>query len=161
MIFDKSKVYTALNAEELLRGDKVYASDTIRGLIEKVRRNETPTRIIRIENDAWEQRFRCDLYDYSLVYLVERAPAKSYVPWTNKTCPLECGDIITKCEKTGREYKYAILEIETMSIDDKNNGYCDLVYFGANALSYELLLSGGYTFNGKPCGEEVTPNAEV
>jgi hypothetical protein len=30
MIFDKSKVYTSLNAEELQKGDTVYVADTLK-----------------------------------------------------------------------------------------------------------------------------------
>ena len=162
MKFDKSRVYSALNADELHAGDTVILADNIAALRRCVEGDKRSEKLREIVSEDWPGRFfSYDDCHYYWAYLVERAPEVKYVPWDRTNCPLKCGDIINKCEENGRVYKYSIIEIEQMSIDDENNGYCDLVYFGANALSYEMLLSGGYTFNGKPCGQEVTPDAEV
>ena len=77
MEFDKSRVYTALNTDELKPGDKVLTSNNIASLKEAVRLDVEPSVIETIWEEMYDKRFRCKsedtIYDAELAYLVERA----------------------------------------------------------------------------------------
>ena len=78
MEFDKSRVYTALNADELRAGDKVIVADTIQGLVYKVKANEGIIEIDHIEDMGEVKRFSVKnkhetvTTEWHLAYLVER-----------------------------------------------------------------------------------------
>lgn len=73
MEFDKSRVYTALNADELHEGDKVIVADNLADLKEFVRKNDVHE-IEDILSDCVNERFGvCGMANYALAYLVERA----------------------------------------------------------------------------------------
>lgn len=86
MIFDKSKVYTALNAEELSKGDLIIGADTLAQLKEKVeiRNYKDLLSILEIrDNDKWS-RFDTQENYYSLAYLVCPARnAEAFKAWYN------------------------------------------------------------------------------
>lgn len=79
MEFDKSKVYTALNADEVKNGSMGYFADTINGLrdmVEQESRLQYGAVRIRGDYELYRFHFKCndedrDLYDYNLFYLVE------------------------------------------------------------------------------------------
>lgn len=72
MEFDKSRVYTALNADELKVGDLVIVANSIGLLRRDVHDNEEPYPLEKIESEYNSQRFVCQRYYFSLAYLVER-----------------------------------------------------------------------------------------
>lgn len=105
MEFDKSRVYTALNADELKVGAKVVCANSIKALKQKVAENAT-TEIKEIKEDCYENRFSAylddELFNYALAYLVEEPqPLK----WTD----LKVGDVIRK--KVADGYKTAMIVI--------------------------------------------------
>lgn len=73
MIFDKSKVYTALNADELSVGDIVYLADNIATLRRGVEIGDIRN-VSRLQNIFCEEEiFRFEdenQIDYSLAYLI-------------------------------------------------------------------------------------------
>ena len=75
MKFDVSKVYTAVNADELKTGDEVILADTISDLNEQVV-NANGSRIIqhidKIQSQEEIFRFVARDIEYALAYLVER-----------------------------------------------------------------------------------------
>ncbi|WP_443741424.1 hypothetical protein [Treponema berlinense] len=81
MTFDKSKVYTALNADELKVGDKVFVADNIAELRRIVEKSSTKDarKIVHIRKDNEPYRFCVKSIDaelcfgFNLAYLVERA----------------------------------------------------------------------------------------
>lgn len=78
MIFDKSKVYTAVNASELSKGDIVYLADTMSKLKYLVRLDDKNylTTIDRIFNEEEKNRFfNKDCLIYNLAYLI--CPARN------------------------------------------------------------------------------------
>lgn len=87
MEFDKSKVYTAANADELKIGSKVIVDNTFKGLKECVESNYEAVTLQDIRDDDEPYRFSVDSAVYALAYLVEE-PAK--LNWTD----LKIGDII-------------------------------------------------------------------
>ena len=85
MKFDKSRVYTAVNADELAIGSKVILGDTLSELKEAVEVEKEEAiqtlAIIRGENEVL--RFTGDKYHsgYTLVYLIEPPAEKKYKPF--------------------------------------------------------------------------------
>lgn len=92
MDFDKSRVYTALNADEVKVGSKVVCANTIKDLKRKVAENEI-TEIKGIKDDCYENRFSAwfddDLLGYALAYLISE-PDEKKLKWTD----LKIGDVI-------------------------------------------------------------------
>lgn len=77
MKFDKTKVFTSLNADELHEGDKVIVANNLADLKEFVRQNDVHE-IEDILSDCVNERFGvCGMANYSLAYLVERAEPKT------------------------------------------------------------------------------------
>lgn len=98
MEFDKSKVYSVLNAEELHKGDRVIVADTFQDLKYKVKSNAPAYVIEHIANEDTELRFEVRInpgeriISYGWAYLVNAAaPLK----WTD----LKLGDRIRKGNK--------------------------------------------------------------
>ena len=91
MEFDKSRVYTALNADELKQGDKVITARCMADLKTWVEADAEPNIIELIQDETNTDRFTCKCYgsnktyDSPLAYLVERA----------ENC--------TNCEEAGKE----------------------------------------------------------
>lgn len=74
MIFDKSRVYTALNADELKAGDKVIVADTLSYLHRKVADGSDIEVLKAIRDDNCTARFGVEGGCFDLLaYLVERA----------------------------------------------------------------------------------------
>jgi len=90
MEFDKSKVYTTLNAEELQVGSKVIVADNLLELKEDVLKHRLPKIIKNVESEDSEHRFLCnDSFHYALAYLIE-PPEEKVLKWTD----LKIGDVI-------------------------------------------------------------------
>lgn len=72
MKFDKTKMYTVLNAEELKVGSKVIVADNLTRLKEDISNPRLLKIIEKVELEDWEHRFLCDdNFHYALAYLVE------------------------------------------------------------------------------------------
>jgi hypothetical protein len=96
MEFDKSRVYTALNADELKVGSKVIFADALEELKVNVKcnRNNYILKYIQPENSS--ARFYDGVYAWHLAYLVEE-PEEKKLKWTD----LKIGDVLrNKNEKT-------------------------------------------------------------
>lgn len=96
MEFDKSRVYTALNADELEVGSKVIVADNITSLKELVACGD----VCILQNIATaNSTFRFIAEDngesYAFAYLVEE-PEEKKLKWTD----LKIGDVITNAEKS-------------------------------------------------------------
>ena len=91
MEFDKSRVYSAANADELKIGSRVIVADNLEGLRNKVEVGGYVTKLLSIGPDNVEYRFGIDngLGEdvFALAYLVEEAPK---LKWTD----LKIGDVI-------------------------------------------------------------------
>ena len=89
MVFDKSKVYTALNADELKVGSTVILADDVLNLRKYVEQEIRLTTLTCIHDEDSMSRFEGGKYIglYTLAYLVEEpTPLK----WTD----LKVGDVI-------------------------------------------------------------------
>jgi hypothetical protein len=99
MEFDKSRVYTALNADELKVGSKVIVSDNITSLKDRIAiynegSDEYVTRITNIQDEEYADRFEIEATDkyvsthWSLAYLVSE-------PGAIKFEDIKIGDVVS------------------------------------------------------------------
>ena len=74
MEFDKTRVYTALNADELKVGSRVIIGNTIEELKNRVQNGTTPLTLSEIRSDSYEKRFKVEEYEedsvFSFIYLI-------------------------------------------------------------------------------------------
>ena len=90
MEFEKSKVYTALNADELKVGSKVILADNLGRLKSRVEADYNIVLLEDIGSEEYDSRFfNGDAY-FNLAYLVSE-PEEKKLKWTD----LVVGDIIT------------------------------------------------------------------
>lgn len=87
MEFDKSKVYTALNADELKIGSKVYLADDLADLRHIVETDYKAMILSSINPENHQCRFCEGITGYALAYLVEETEG---LKWTD----LKVGDVI-------------------------------------------------------------------
>lgn len=109
MIFDKSRVYTAVNADELKIGSKVIVANSIGKLQQKVNTMEYEQNcevITWIGGENHEFRFCISGEAYLLAYLVEE-PQKQGLKGTN----LKVGDILRNGTNT-----YMVVAINNDSV---------------------------------------------
>lgn len=90
MKFDKSRVYTALNAAELKIGSKVIVADNLDALIDKVTSGRCVETLKDISEPTMAFRFIIADTRYNLAYLVSKPEEKRKLKWTD----LKPGDII-------------------------------------------------------------------
>jgi hypothetical protein len=111
MEFDKSKVYTVLNADELKVSSKVIVGDNLLELKECVLKHRLPKIIKKVEPEDSEDRFLCDDgFHYVLAYLVSE-PEEKKLKWTD----LKIGDVI--------RHKNSGIEYMITGFDKRDTGY--------------------------------------
>lgn len=84
MEFDKSKVYTALNADELKVGSKVICAFSISDLKKRVDKGEQITEVHQILNEDVEQRFKVyhgddEYLSYPFAYLISEPEEENWI----------------------------------------------------------------------------------
>ena len=110
MEFDKSRVYTSVNADELKVGSKVVSADSMFYLREFVEDGIVGV-LDDIEPDNANKRFIVDGTHWNLVYFVSE-PEEKKLKWTD----LKIGDIIRKKYEDG--YRFAmVVRIDTYSTE--------------------------------------------
>ena len=110
MEFDKAKVYTALNADELKVCSKVIIGNTIEELRNRVQNGTTPLTLSEIRSDCYEKRFKVAEYEensvFSFIYLISE-PEEKKLKWTD----LKLGDVIKQ--------KYSTISYLVTGIDSE------------------------------------------
>lgn len=110
MEFDKAKVYTALNADELKVCSKVIIGNTIEELRNRVQNGTTPLTLSEIRSDRYEKRFKVAEYEedsvFSFIYLISE-PEEKKLKWTD----LKLGDVIKQ--------KYSTISYLVTGIDSE------------------------------------------
>lgn len=148
MEFDKSRVYTTLNAEDLPIGSKCIFADDLNSLREKVQEAEFHvSKLTAVEQDCELYRFDDTDDAYALAYLVELPKKPKHKPFSSKAIALE---VINKhggwLKPNEREEQYLLTGIH-------NRG----IYLG-NSLYYPfeiLVKSCVFADDGTPVGEKV------
>lgn len=150
MEFDKSRVYTAVNADELPIGSKCIFADTVRGLRRKVEERDTNRveTFYRLHNTGADNLFVGNNYAYCYAYLIEAPNEPKYKPFSSEEKAIE------------------IIEQHECWIKSKMTQNCFLVgikdskhipLIGYDCKEFFSLLLDGYVFadDGSPCGELV------
>ena len=85
MEFDKSRVFSALNADELPIGSKCIFADTIKDLKEEVKKKRIDT-LFGIATEQYEYRFISEhgyKIQYALAYFIEQPAEPKYKPFSS------------------------------------------------------------------------------
>lgn len=90
MEFDKSRVYTAVNADEVKVGSKVIVADTLFQLKDCVYRDANIKEISGIRDDDNTNRFEVGDCDYFPICYLVSEPEEKKLKWTD----LKIGDVI-------------------------------------------------------------------
>lgn len=163
MEFDKSRVYTALNADELKVGDKVYVADSLSDLKRLVEMNMSncERKLKAIRKDYEINRFVVENpdfneYAYNLAYLVERAEEKKFRPY--KDTDEMIADYKKRFSVDCAEYEFPLIWIKSKEIGGEKNLIID-AFESAIGISDEYVpfksLFNSYTYlDGSPCGVE-------
>lgn len=114
--FDKSRVYSAANADELKVGSKVCLADSLSNLKSKVYREKTVT-LLRINDEDQQYRFGDENCNFALAYLIE-PPEEKILKWTD----LKVGDIIRTKDGTETDL---VIRIRKYS----NDGHINIGYW--------------------------------
>lgn len=97
MEFDKNRVFTSVNADELKVGSKVVVSDTYDGLKAKFNGTAKVMVLSEVLPSHYRDRFIIEGYSchFNLAYLISE-PEEKKLKWTD----LKIGDIVSKGART-------------------------------------------------------------
>ena len=155
MEFDKSKVYTAVNADELRIGDRVILGDSLSELREEVEAEKEAAiqNLMIIHGENMSFRFTGDKYHSgrSLAYLIEPPAEPKYKPFESVDKAMEA------IKAHGR---YVIKTNNMMSAflvteDDEDKGESRIFIDSRWYSLQELCRLFVFADDGSPCGELV------
>ena len=120
MKFDKSKVYTAVNADELKIGSKCIFADTVKGLRRRVEEEGAANRaetFYRLHNNGADNLFVGNNYAYCYAYLIEPPAEPKYKPFESAEKAIEAikqhGGWI---KKKSNGYQYIVVAKSSVSL---------------------------------------------
>lgn len=158
MKFDKSRLYSAVNADEVKAGSYGLFADSISTIKEQLTDKVPPTELRRIfngENTAKCFRESSEI-DYLYFYLVEKPKEKKYRPY--KDTDEMIADFLERYNSySGNANKENPMYNPLIWIKDKAIGVEELITqsFGdsANGRSMEQLFKEFTYLDGSPCGK--------
>ena len=163
MTFDKNKVYTALNADEVKVGSKGYFADSITELKNKIKdEDEKFSEVGKVYTENNIYRFSdSDGFDYSLFYLVGAPEEDKYRPYETTDEMIEDFKERAKKHYNANFFKCPMF-YPSIWLKSKENGDKPLcTYFGvSNVLvgmkyfSLETLFKKYTYLDGSPCGKK-------
>lgn len=160
MKFDKSRIYTVVNADEIKLGSEGYFADNIYCLQQAVQHDDKEYfgKVVDIKDIGTGFRFVTDNgLCFSLFYFIE-------VQEENKFCPFKnTDDMITEfCRRSGKLLQFSTIDPPVIYFKNKISGRsyimsafdCHLVKICHE--TYDMIdLFNNFTFNdGSPCGIE-------
>ena len=153
MEFDKSRVYTALNADELKIGSKCIFADNLRELRRLVSIEDTSQVLIAIKGESYKYRFEQAKADcmgdtlFALAYLIEPPAEQKYKPFSNMENTVEV------VKKHGGWIKHK--KNNSLLLITGFNG--DGIFLGNNYHYDFISFFREFVFadDGSPCGELV------
>ena len=144
MEFDKSRVYTALNADELKIGSRCIFADTVKGLRRKVQEEDAAQYVqpfIRLHDNGYDVQFLADCYTYAYAYLIEPPAEPKYKPFENLK------QLIAATEKHGETVKSLVGQNESTII--------------GMTLSNRVIIDKSFSQSfGQPYGDKVSCTTE-
>lgn len=152
MEFDKSKVYTALNADELPIGSKCIFADTVKALRKKVQADDYAQYVqpfIRLHDNGYDVQFLADCYVYNYAYLIEPPAEPKYKQFESVEKAMEA---IWQHDRWIRDTSHNIFLVsgysaEFVEVSDQLGDYW-------KSLS-DLFHYYVFADDGSPCGELV------
>ena len=131
MEFNKSRIYTAVNADELKIGSKVYVADTLADLQNRVTSNTCEKhicKVVEILPPSYNPRIKVEnsdgsVYGWHFAYLIEEPES---LKWTD----IKIGDIIRT--KNGRKVRM----VTGVDIDDTKLHIITDMYISNEELMY-------------------------
>ena len=153
MEFDKSRVYTAVNADELRVGSKCIFADSLATLKACVETENPRIRILEeIEKENYTNRFiwndSYNCYHMNLAYLIEPPVEPKYKPFESVEKAMEA---IKKHGGWVKDKKNNV-QLLVVGFDDDNGFFLGNGY----SCSYTgLFLDYVFADDGSPCGELV------
>ena len=167
MTFDKNKVYTALNADEVKIGSKGYFADSLEDLRAFVSEDDDPCTLFEVLGEEYGRRFDEGGNPWNLFYLVGAPAEDKYRPYESTDemiedfkerakkhynanffkCPMFHTSIWVKEKNNGDKY------LITGFIKDDLNIYCVLI--GTCFVSLGVLFKSYTYLDGTPCGKKI------
>ena len=149
MEFDKSRVYTALNADELPIGSKCVFADTVKALRKKVQADDYVQYVqpfIRLHDNGYDVQFLAGCYLYAYAYLIEPPAEPKYKPFESVDKAMEA------IKKHGGWVGYKCFSFLVTAYDKARPDHA--VCFSDNWYSLQdLYKSFVFADDGSPCGE--------
>lgn len=151
MEFDKSKVYTALNADELKIGSKCIFADTVEELKQRVLTAEVFVNTLsRVYTESEDARFVCeDDRRYLLAYIIEPPKDSGYKPFSD----MEKALIEIELHNWWVRHRYGDVSLITSYNKESpsNNVYIKGVWYTLKTLFDYFVFADDCS----PCGELV------
>lgn len=149
MKFDKSRVYTAVNADKLKVGSQCIFADTLKGLHRQVKDIDAANYVqilVIVDDDQFVGNYYTHAYDYA--YLVKPPSEPKYKPFES----------VDKAMETIKQHggwvkdKKNNVQLLVVGFDDDNGFFLGNGY----SCSYTgLFLDYVFADDGSPCGELV------
>lgn len=158
MEFDKSRVYTALNADELPIGSRCIFADTIDDLRRNVQADNANIfihKLVKVNGEEYCERF---VADNSTSYIYAYAYDKEGHPYPEFFKPFESSEEAMKAIKAhGGWIKYNVSESYSLVIEYGKGS----IYTNGKCIYMQDLLDD-YVFadDGSPCGKLVEEQAK-
>ena len=164
MEFDKSRVYTAQNADELEVGSTVIVADSLQGLKDKVSKfafdENYAIRIGSILSKIEIHRFKTTGGDtYSLAYLISPPKKPEYIPFSDTETAYKT---ITAHGGWVKHNSYHYVPITGIDIDTDDDGnYGISLQISGSWYSAKTVVNGFlFADDGTPVGEKVEDEEE-
>ena len=148
MKFDKSRVYTAVNADELQIGSKCIFADTVKGLRRKVEEDaDCVETFYRLHNNGGDDLFVGNDCAYCYACIIESPAEPKYKPFES------INKVMEAIKKRGEWLKHKTL-VSRLLITGVDDGGC---YLGDTDFWSFKVLFQYFVFadDGSPCGELV------
>lgn len=154
MEFDKSRVYTALNADELPIGSKCIFADTVKALRKKVQEEDFAQYVqpfIRLYDNGYDVQFLADCYTYNYAYLIEPPSKPKYRPFESVDKAMEAikahGRYVIKTNNMMSAFRVT----EDDEDQEESRIFIDSHWYSLQELCRLFVFAD----DGSPCGELV------
>jgi hypothetical protein len=162
MTFDKNKVYTALNADEVKVGSKGYFADELKDLRAFVSKDNNLSTLADVMGEGYEHRFDGGDVCWNLFYLVEEPEEEKYRPYEDSDEMIE--DFKERAKKHYNANFFKCPMFHT-SIWVKNKGEEEthlitdfskiIVKTSRDTIFLEDLFEDYTYLDGTPCGKKI------
>lgn len=162
MEFDKNKVFSVLNADEVKVGSKGFFSDDLASLTNMVKTDAQINLYVvkEIMGTGFPARFVADYGSWHLFYLVEKPKENTYRPYANTKELLE--DYKERVRMYGAELSDCPMIHPAIWVKDKNNiPYSFIIHsayrgaVGTVTRTIEELFEEFTYLDGSPCGKRM------